>query len=535
MERRDLRIQKWLLVSTIFFFILFGVYLPGYCEWTSVGAPSVSSNWSVNSVHFTSPNEGWAVGNDNNTRGVLLHYVNGLWTSVTPPDMPKVPDMSDNWWLESVHFTSPSEGWAVGPDYRNGTGVLLHYSGGTWAVVTPPDSSTTWGLNGVYFPSPDEGWAVGSDYANFKGVLLHYSEGSWTFVTPAVESLTWSLQGVYFTSPSEGWAVGSDTTHQRGLLLHYSGGTWTSVDPPNVSSNWWLWAGVHFTSSNEGWAVGWDPSYLTNTSKGVLLHYSDGTWTSVAPPVVRDNWQLRGVYFASPSEGWAVGGYPNTNDSQGVLLHYSGGTWTSVAPPDVSSNWLLRGVHFTSTNEGWAVGSDNVEKRGVLLHYQSVPPCNREVYLSLRISGKYFQDGNHSGRFSNSDLGMNLCTSPIDGVSSTTEAFDGFIESNDGEILRLGGTIIWNSKFTSGTVLGSFEDYSYGKYVYTNAYIDGVIKFSRGSYSLSGKGGCAGHDAEGFFIDQFTIRGTEIPTDNEAAGTTSSTRRKAPVKTRISR
>ncbi len=204
MERRDLRIQKWLLVSTIFFFILFGVYLPGYCEWASVSPPSISSNWSVNSVHFTSPNEGWAVGNNNNIRGVLLHYVNGLWTSVTPPEMPKVPDMIDNWWLESVHFTSPNEGWAVGFDGRNGTGALLHYSGGTWAVVTPPASSTTWGLNGVYFPSPDEGWAVGSDYANFKGVLLHYSGGSWTFVTPAVASLTWSLQRVYFTSPLEG-------------------------------------------------------------------------------------------------------------------------------------------------------------------------------------------------------------------------------------------------------------------------------------------------------------------------------------------
>jgi hypothetical protein len=59
------------------------------------------------------------------------------------------------------------------------TGILLHYSEGMWTSVLPPSASISyWWLNDVYFTSPDEGWAVGggADNAlNYTGVLLHYS------------------------------------------------------------------------------------------------------------------------------------------------------------------------------------------------------------------------------------------------------------------------------------------------------------------------------------------------------------------------
>jgi len=90
-------------------------------------------------------------------------------------------------------------------------------------------------------------------------------------------------------------------------------------------------------------------------------------WTSVGPPLVSTYWRLHGVYFTSPSNGWAVG-WDGTN-SRGVLLHYSGDTWTSVPPPFVSSSWELDSVHFTSPGEGWAVGWDGANSGGVLVRY----------------------------------------------------------------------------------------------------------------------------------------------------------------------
>ncbi len=285
-----------------------------------------------------------------------LEYVDSGWDWVDPPSV------SFNWYLYSVHFSSATEGWAVGFD--NFEGALFHYSGGTWTSVTPPSVTSSWGLSGVHFTSAKDGWAVGWDNLYSKGVLLHYSRGAWTSVTPPSVSPAWELSRVHFTSATEGWAVGRDYTNKRAVLLHYSKGTWTSVTPPSVNSDWYLYS-VYFTSATEGWAVGRDDT----NGEGILLHYSGGTWTSVTPPSVNSSWGLRGVHFTSATEGWAVG----WAGAGGALLHYSGGTWTSVTPPSVSSAWYLESVHFTSATEGWAVGWSNFYLKGALLHYSFWP------------------------------------------------------------------------------------------------------------------------------------------------------------------
>ncbi len=326
--------------------------------WDSINPPTVSPEWELAGVHFTSATDGWAVGWASD-QGALLHYSGGTWSSVTPPPV------SSDWDLEAVHFTSAKDGWAVGYDNQNRKGVLLHYSKGTWSSVTPPSVSSDWDLGAVHFTSAKEGWAVGNDHQNQKAILLHYSKKTWTSVTPpSVSSDWWSLAGVHFTSANEGWAVGdgNDGENNKGVILHYSGGTWTSVAPPSIGGSWGLQK-IHFTSATEGWAVG----HLN--SQGLLLHYSGDTWTQVTPPSVSSQWSLWDVHFTSATEGWAMG-YDDTN-SRGVLLHYSGGTWSSVTPPSVGSDWWLDGIHFTSSNEGWAVGGD--WQKGVLLHYSMWP------------------------------------------------------------------------------------------------------------------------------------------------------------------
>jgi hypothetical protein len=333
-----------------------GDWTSAYAEWTSVTPPTVSETWWLKAVHFTSPDEGWAVGwNATYKTGALLHYQNGTWTSVAPPTV------SWDYGLTAVNFTSPDEGWAVGWDATNTTGVLLHYQNGTWTSFAPPTVSGDYVLAAVNFTSATEGWAVGPDRNRGVGVLLHYQNGIWTSVTPPTVSETWYLCGVHFTSPDEGWAVGWDATNTTGVLLHYQNGTWTSFAPPTVSGTWYLY-GVHFTSANEGWAVGGDNANTT----GALLYYQNGIWTSVTPPTVSGTWYLYGVHFTSANEGWAVGYDQN---SGGILLHYQNGTWTSVTPP-TGGNWALYGVHFTSATEGWAVGDGNSSPRaGALLHY----------------------------------------------------------------------------------------------------------------------------------------------------------------------
>ncbi len=178
-------------------------------------------------------------------------------------------------------------------------------------------------------------------------------------VVPPNVSSDWGLSAVHFFSSDGGWAVGRDSENGRGVILFFSDGSWTSVRLPYVSSDWGL-SGVHFR-----WAVGQD---LENGT-GVILHFSGGSWTSILPPDVgSSNWGLSAVHYLSSKEAWAVG--RDIENGTGVLLHFLDGSWTPEIPPDVGSlDWGLSSVDFISPDEGWAVGEDFQNGTGVLLHY----------------------------------------------------------------------------------------------------------------------------------------------------------------------
>jgi hypothetical protein len=332
--------KKTVLSLSFLILMLLSSGSPMYGEWSSMNPPYESSEWRLNSVHLTSPDEGWAVGSvgsdwRKNYTGILLHYSGNEWIHISSPTV-----NTDSWELNSVHFTSPDEGWAVGwaleTDWSNENGVLLHYSRGAWKSISPPSISNEWWLNSVYFTSAGEGWAVGSAgstwSSNYSGCLLHYSGGKWISISPPYISSEWRLNSVHFTSPDEGWAVGSDCINKRGVLLHYSSKIWRSVYPPQLSNDWQL-NSVHFTSPDEGWAVGSDWA----NKRGVLLHYSSSIWRSVYPPSVSTHWELNSVYFTSPDEGWAVGS--DLFYERGVLVQY-----ISSAPvpllPDLTGQWV---------------------------------------------------------------------------------------------------------------------------------------------------------------------------------------------------
>ena len=364
-------LKKALLISVLLVALVIFSSTFARAQWVSVDPPSVGDDWLLFGVHFPSPDQGWAVGWDltgSGDKGVLLRYTNQQWSSVNLPH----PPLNGDWLLSGVHFTSESEGWAVGQMLFGNEGLLLHYLNGTWSYYsTVPAFTNNWWLWKVHLTSADEGWAVGGNGHENNGVLLPYSKFGgtsprWDYVVPPnLGDVIWNLFGVHFTSKDEGWAVGRIVYSQNnpGVLLHYLNGHWVSVTPPQVSNRWELW-GVHFPSPNRGWAVGLD---YTN-GRGVLLRYqkcqispcqpNQPEWESIPPPANVS--RLYGVHFTSEDEGWAVG--VDYSSGKGVLLHYSNGAWTSVEPPLVSTNWELWDVHFTSPNEGWAVGRDTRDR-----------------------------------------------------------------------------------------------------------------------------------------------------------------------------
>jgi hypothetical protein len=363
------------------------ILYPESLAWTTVDPPSLSSSWGLKGIHLTSSSEGWAVGSDyTNHKGVLLH-LNGTWTSVDPPSV------SSNWDLRGIYFTSATEGWAVGSDYTNHKGVLLHYLSGTWTSVDPPSVSSNWDLKGIYFTSATEGWGVGRDNTNRKGVLLHYLNGSWSSVAPPSVSTDWELNGVHFTSATEGWGVGNDWSNLIGVTLHYSNGNWTSVTFPGSAYSYIPMfnglSAVGFTSPNTGWAVG------DNYDAGnILFQYADGRWARVEPPPHGPK-SLTSVHFHSSNEGWAVG------IEKDVVLHYSGGSWRSIKLLGLNKGGVyyfspyFTGVHFASPYEGWIVGAD-YQGKGVLLKY-STPAPGTHSKIGIFKNGQWNLDMNDNG------------------------------------------------------------------------------------------------------------------------------------------
>jgi hypothetical protein len=328
-------------------------------EWLIFPTPYVSANWYLEGVHFTSPNEGWAVGRDfSNNEGVLLHYLNGSWIKVDPPNV------SSSWGLWKAHFTSSNEGWVVGEDNENRKGVLLHYLNGSWESVTPPNVSWDWSLSAIHFTSSSEGWAVGKDNSNKKGVLLHYMNGSWTSVAPPEVSKDWELSGVHFSSPNSGRVVGSDNLNKRGVMLEYYSGSWSQRSGLSFnSSDWRFW-----DTNNRPWvstAIGWD----NENRRGIIaLMYlwldPPGGWNLFSPTYTSSDWYLYGL---DPFGVWFVG--EDIENKRGVLIFNGYNSWTSVTPPNVSLDWWLNSIYFNSENDGWAVGYNRANHKGVILRY----------------------------------------------------------------------------------------------------------------------------------------------------------------------
>ena len=234
MKRTQRGFKNWILICLVSIVTILGLGKSApalWGTWVRVDIPIESRDWELNGVYFTSPDEGWAVGWDNEHReGILLQYFYGDWY--------RDYLLRESGALYGVHFTSRYEGWAVGDG-------LYHCVNWRWEYVRPPYLSTP--LRSVHFTSPNEGWAVG-DWG-----LIHYVDGAWAKVT--LPGLTYGppLYGVHFTSANEGWAVGGEKRYPdnigTGILLHYVNGTWESVDPPPGCG---ILRSVHFTSPDEG-------------------------------------------------------------------------------------------------------------------------------------------------------------------------------------------------------------------------------------------------------------------------------------------
>ena len=146
----------------------------------------------------------------------------------------------------------------------------------------------------------------GDDEETIVGIVLG-EDVSWTTVANAPTDEV--LHDVYFVTTTLGWAVGDNGT----ILKHVDTGWIAQTSGTSISLR-----GVHFTDASHGWVVGRSGVYLY-TSDGGSTWKIDSTYIVCEAGVNPIRRNLNGIYFNSPTSGWATaeGGnlYKWTTDS----------------------------------------------------------------------------------------------------------------------------------------------------------------------------------------------------------------------------
>ncbi|MBK8549831.1 MAG: T9SS type A sorting domain-containing protein [Ignavibacteria bacterium] len=157
---------------------------------------------------------------------------------------------------------------------------------------------------------------------------------------------TQQLFAVHFTDPDNGTAVGGTQNDTATIIRTTNGGTSWIMQNPNTTN---LLRGVYFTSTDNGFAVGNNGTILRTTNGG-------NNWSIHQTGI--PGLFLRDIYFVDPVTGFICG-------SGGKVLKTTNGgnSWDSLPS---GTNKDLQAVSFLNQNYGSCVGFD-----GIIIHTDS--------------------------------------------------------------------------------------------------------------------------------------------------------------------
>jgi hypothetical protein len=161
-------------------------------------------------------------------------------------------------WLYGVAGSGPNDVWAVGLAVAldaSHKGLIEHWDGSAWTLVSSPQPGGHNVLNGVDALSSADAWAVGS--SDGAPLAEHWDGALWSVVTVSGPTAG-ELEGVDAIASGDGWAVG-DFTDEAGihtLTARWEGTTWTQVPSPNETGDNRLEA-VAMVAHDDVWAAGY--------------------------------------------------------------------------------------------------------------------------------------------------------------------------------------------------------------------------------------------------------------------------------------
>lgn len=338
-----------------------------------------------NGVAAIASNDGWAVGEDVYAnvgvgRPLVEHWNGSSWDVVSAPN----PSTSFAT-LTAVATVANNDVWAVGyyaPAAGGGYSNTLieHWNGSAWSIVPSPNPNTNNYLTSMTVISPTDVWAVGWSFYNGSSsantpLFLHWDGSSWndTSASGAIASADGVWYGAASTSSSDVWAVGwvsesSPTSTVLSRAAHWDGTSWTlmpAFNSPNSPAK--LYAATKI--SNFG-IMGVGELYNSSLTSGAPLAYyeSGNTLIALVGPTANTfgNALLSVAVIPGAQTVWAVGAYASgsTGAFQKTLIEYFGPTAPSAAtatpgavPPSRATSTPSATVPSTITSHSRRGGS----------------------------------------------------------------------------------------------------------------------------------------------------------------------------------
>lgn len=266
----------------------------------------------------------------------LLQTANAGWKLLNSPT-------TEN--LQSIFFTSPNTGFAVG---ENGMIIRTTDGGETWdkLYITGND------LYQVFFTDANHGWIGG-----FKIILATTDGGqNWTIQYSQGSGFpAYRVKSIYFLDNKNGFAgmqrmmEANSVDNRLSVMKTTDGGQtwneiWSSNDHPQYLHK------IAFRNSKEGWIAG-AASILNDF---LFLHTTDGgyTWEYVPNPyyTLKERYEL----FIYNNWVFSAGATLSGSYSSKIMRSSDGQNWKLY---DVDGNVTIRALCFSSTNSGWAGAS----------------------------------------------------------------------------------------------------------------------------------------------------------------------------------
>lgn len=272
------------------------------------------------SIWGTSATDVWAVGADDGSGPVLVHFDGTSWSRID------TGTSGDLWWV-----------WGDGANtlFLSGAGgkvVTMDIAAGTFTEHAAADPNLT--LFGLWGTSATDVWTVGGNINGARdGGIIHFDGTDWTEVAqvaPRGETVRSAFK-VWGSAPDDVWVVGTGA-----LVTHWDGSGFTEVDPPPVYESTTLTTVAG--SASQVVAVG-------GFGNATVARYDGTSWVDDSPPPqaiapgfngvnIRDDKVIacgvRGaVWQRDPTTGWASYADPvTTYDLHGCWIDPDGNVWS---------------------------------------------------------------------------------------------------------------------------------------------------------------------------------------------------------------